>query len=213
VSLEGTNVRLAFDAVNLVGDLRMGVRLSEAEGPRSERGLAFQVAGADVAVERVRVADAGETAAAGWWSTTVIEGGRVEVEPLRLRAALAARLQDTRPIMEILGERNVVLEWLDSALTVSDVRANAVLEVDPASIRLDGLHVSGDKLEVEGWLELGQGVRNGLVYVAWRGLSAAVEMGPHGREWKLIQSRNWYEERLRSGGGGSGGRAAGRAGG
>ncbi|MCP4662383.1 MAG: hypothetical protein GY856_43855, partial [bacterium] len=48
-------------------------------------------------------------------------------------------------------------------------------------------------------LHFSRKITDGLLFARYRKLSAAVELHERQRDWKLIGSRQWYEEKLADG--------------
>lgn len=142
----------------------------------------------------VRTSDAPEQR---WAGELEVESGCYfgETAP-SVDATLRARLDDTRPLVALFAERRHFLGWFESLLDFRDIEATSRVVVDRRGGALENLEVQGETVEARGNVDLrGDGAR-GLLFLRYRALSAAVELDGSGdRDWKLTDSRDWYQER------------------
>ena len=191
LTLETDSLRARAGAVRMAGKMSLQARLRNAR--LNERR--YDLSGSVLRLSNVRVWEH-DRERSGWWAR--VELGRAElVQKARptLSAELAASMRDSGPIVALVAERKRFLKLVDGLLTVEDVVAKGRLASRADSMSVTGIDVTGGKLEVLGDLELTKSRRDGLLFLRFGMLSAAVEMVGDERDWKLIRSRKWFEEK------------------
>lgn len=194
VRLVGSGLEAALLDQTLKTDLRFGFELS-SDDLLSRR---FMLHGSRLRLDRTRwLADRRADKRADWWGELEILSGEVELgEALAGDGSVRLKLRDNWPLLYLLAERNRVVRWFDKLLEIEDIEGTAHVRVDQDALRVDDLHITGQRLLVEGLLDFGEDTEYGLFYVRFRGLAAAVELVNDKRSFKIIAPRAWYEKRL-----------------
>jgi hypothetical protein len=174
------------------GDLEMRTRL------RGTGQRLYDLAGSEVQLEIVRASDGEEIIAPApqpWRGTLFLSEGTLSAAaPLEVRGRVRAELADSGPLVALLAEQKLLVNWFQDALTVRDVVAEASLQVGPGLFALEDLDVAGAELEILGDLTLQPPPRNGLLFLRLGRLSAGLRLDGEVRDWKLTGSRRWFEE-------------------
>ncbi len=133
----------------------------------------------------------------GWWMTLEVPEGRANFAmPLEAEAEVDLSMRDTRVIVALFAEMKSWIRHFDGLLTVEDVVGHTQAAVADKELSLRELSLEGDKLEVLGELELGQeGERSGLIWARVGIFKLALERIGDEREWKMINAREWFDEK------------------
>jgi len=133
----------------------------------------------------------------GWWMTVAVPEGRANLAvPLVAEAEVDLSMRDTRVIVALFAEMKSWVRHIDGLLTVEDVVGHTRATIADKEISLRNLSLEGDKLEVLGELELGQeGKRSGLLWARVGIFKLALERIGEEREWKMINAREWFDEK------------------
>ena len=184
-------------------DLRSRIRV---DGILPEMLLDQGVLG--IASSSVSIEDTEVVRGEGWWGRIELAEGTwtrapadSEAEPGVLEGLVRAELRDTGPLVALLERYVPKLAWFDGLATVHNITAETRTRVQGSALRFEGLQVTGGKkerTEVLGELDLEGKSSSGVLFARWGPLSAAVALEEGDRDWKLTDSREWYERRARA---------------
>lgn len=174
------------------GHLRLVTRLREVAEDR------YDLAGTALSLDAVRAE--GEAAAArtepGWSGSLELVEGTMTVRPgFGLAGRAHAELADSGPLITLLAAQKAVVDWFEGALTVRDVTAESAFEAGPGRFVLRDLAVRGEDLEILGDFSVQPAPKEGLLFLRLGSLSAGLEIRGEERDWKLTDSRDWFEAR------------------
>jgi hypothetical protein len=192
VQMAASEVDITLQGRRLTGALRAHSRLEQGD----LLGRRFAVGGTTVNLDGWKLRDGGSP----WQAEVEIPSGELLIgQPLQGRAQVRARLQDSRPFVALLVEERPAARWIEGILTVQGLDLSGELTLAGRELALHGGELRGGRrLELRSELLLQGEAWRGLMLAEHGRLSAAVEVGPGGeREWKLIGSRRWFEERQR----------------
>lgn len=134
--------------------------------------------------------------ARGWWMTVEVPEGRANLAvPLAVEADIELAMRDTRVIVALFAEMKSWVKHVKGLLTVQDVTGSARLEMVDRDMSLRNLVLEGDRLEALGELEMAGTERDGLFWVRYGIVRLALERRDGQREWKMINAREWFDER------------------
>jgi hypothetical protein len=193
LEVHADGVGLKYQDTAMVGDVRATARLRGADLV----GRRYDVSGSRVELDRFWVADASRTGETGWWGKFELREGELRGRGNPgIEAVLVARIRDSGPLAAYIAEKKPVLRWFENLLTVDDVTAAGRLAIGAENMSVTGVEITGEKLEILATaLHLTHGHRDGLFHFQLGPLSAGVEIAGSEREWKLLRSRRWYEQR------------------
>lgn len=193
--------RLRIVARNLTGtyrDFPLGMRLDLDVPLHGSRPADFVLSldDAELAIRDATFEDPEQGRVTGWWLEADLADGRAELrDPFRASTALTLRMRDTRPVVALFAETKKWVRFFDGLLTIEDVRGAANLEMGNGRLDLGDIALTGRRLEALGDLRLKEGKDEGLLWVKFRGLSAALERDATGSRVHLRNSRAWFEDR------------------
>ncbi len=198
---EGRRIVADFDDSRVQANVVLDARFPSVE---LEAGI-LTLDGTALAIDRVRLQRDGEMEESDWSARLRVPAGTLTrefasdpPEPAVVSGTLEAELVDTTPLTAVIRDRAPKLAWFDELLTVENVELESGFRLAGPEVRLEGLVISGgaeERLEILAELDLRKRSVEGVVFVGWRLLTAAVMLGDDGRDWKLTRSRRWYTER------------------
>jgi hypothetical protein len=197
--LAGQQIVATFDDSELQADLVLEARFPTIE---LESGV-VAIDGTTLDVTGVQSLQGGGEPATGWWGNFRVPSGTLrrrfgaeQPEPAMITGLLTARLLNTSPLTAVIRRRVPKLRWFDRLLTVENVELESRFRLVGPAVRLRSIEISGgakDRLEIQAELDLSKERADGVVFVAWGPLTAAVALDDKSRDWKLTRSHRWYE--------------------
>lgn len=131
-----------------------------------------------------------------WWMTVAVPTGYANLtEPLELEAEVELSMKDTRAIIAMFAEIKDWIRRFDGILAVNDVKGNAKITAADQKLSVRELALNGDKLELMAELQIEEGQNNGIFWGKLGILSFGLERIGKEKDWKLINGREWYEEK------------------
>ncbi len=180
------------EEVTVAGELRVHARLRNGE--LEERR--FDFSGTRVELKDSYVGNARVATDHGWWGRVILPQARGRLTtPLQLQAQVEIEARDSRPLVVLLAARKPVVAWFKDILTVNGLLGQGQFEIGPEAVALRDLELLGDRLHVLGELDLSRERRSGVFYAQFRNFSVAVELRDDKRDWKLTNSRAWFDAR------------------
>jgi hypothetical protein len=203
-TLSADRVEATFGDVDLRSRIRVDGILPEMLLDQGVLGIASS----SVSIEDTEVVRGEVVRGEGWWGRIELAEGTwtrapadSEAEPGVLEGLIRAELRDTGPLVALLERYVPKLAWFDGLATVHNITAETRTRVQGSALRFEGLQVTGGKkerTEVLGELDLEGKSSSGVLFARWGPLSAAVALEEGDRDWKLTDSREWYERRARA---------------
>jgi hypothetical protein len=189
--IDGTDLAGRFRDMTFAMDLAFATRISG----RDLDAFDIELAGTEVRLfngafdsEEAEVDD-------GWWMTIAIPEGLTNLAPpVTVNAELDLSMRDSSAILAAFAEVNRWIHHFDRFLTVRDVEGNAWLGIEGPRVSLRDLSLTGDRLEVLGELELAHGEEEGIFWGKLGAFSLGVERSGEESDFKLVNSRAWYDE-------------------
>jgi hypothetical protein len=198
IEIDSRAVRIAFQDVELTGDLALHIRLAEPDLARQS----FALAGTELALDRVALrerataGEPGEALTTGWWARLTLPAGTVQLrQPLTLLSTLELRMRDSGLLLALFSRRRQALGWFRNLVEIRDVTARGALELTPGSLVLDPLNAAAGRIDLRSRLRVSPGSRRGDLYVRWGRLSAGIELRDGRRTWHLRRPLAWFEGR------------------
>ncbi|MEZ5332007.1 MAG: hypothetical protein R2991_08110 [Thermoanaerobaculia bacterium] len=141
----------------------------------------------------------GEAAAArtepGWSGSLELVEGTMTVRPgFGLAGRAHAELADSGPLITLLAAQKAVVDWFEGALTVRDVTAESAFEAGPGRFALRDPWC-GARTSRSSATSACSRAEGGVVSFQARLASAGLEIRGEERDWKLTDSRDWFEAR------------------
>jgi len=190
--IDGDDLEGTFRDMTFAMDLAFVTQISGRDLDAFEVGLA----GTEVRLFN-GVFDGAETDVEdGWWMTIAVpEGASHLAEPVKVNADLELSMRDTRAILAAFAEVKRWIRHFDGFLTVKDVAGSAALAVDGSRVTVRDLSLTGDRLEVLAQLELFEEEDEGIFWGKLGVFSLGMERTGTENDFKLIRTREWYDEK------------------
>jgi hypothetical protein len=196
LALSGDAIEARYGDLAISGGAALSVNLEELAPDAGRAAPAFLLEKGRLELQRVVLGV--RASERPWHAELSLSDGRLGLSPFSLSGRFDARLLDTRPLVAIFGERNVAVDVFSQLLTVQDVAARGWFDVEPQTLRVRDLAAHGRRMELHADLDLSHRAATGLLYARRGPLSVGVELGPDGREWKLVGARSWFEQRAQA---------------
>ncbi len=133
----------------------------------------------------------------GWWMSLKIPAGRANLAmPLDVDAEIDLSMRDTRVLVALFAELKSWVQHFDGLLTVHNVVGHTQASLSDQHLSLRDLKLEANKLEGRGELELAKGEASAVFWVKIGFFSLALERIGTEIDWKMINSRNWYDEQV-----------------
>jgi hypothetical protein len=189
--LEAGGFRARMHDTDLVGDLKLEALLATAD----LKSKVWDLRGTHLRIDHLNAP--WNPPSKEWWGRLEFLDGTLKFQqPLVVDGHVQARLRDSAPIFAILLKQKPMLGWLEGAFNVEGLTLTSGIEAGGGRFVLRDFHLEGDqKLVVDAQLRFADRQANGLFHVDLGLLGAGIEIGPHDREWKIRQSRAWYERK------------------
>ena len=194
VTLRSEGLKVKVQDGTIAADLELRAELPG--GSIAERRA--EISGTRLHLDRARLVSRTETPSADpWWARLELPEGQMTLgRPLALRTSFRATVKDTSPLVALVRKDRQSPPWLRDLLTFEDVAGTGEILFQPHRIEARELaFVAGEHIEVQGNLRLAKEKLDALLFCRYRKLSASLEMVDGERDWDLVGSRKWFEEK------------------
>jgi hypothetical protein len=204
--IDGTNLAGLFRDLAFAVDLAFVTQISG----RNLDAFDIQLGGTEVRLFNGVFEEGEVDVDEGWWMTLAIPDGLANlVPPVTADAKLDLSMRDSRAILAAFAEIKSWIDYLDHFLTVRDVAGTALLGIEWPRIALRDLSLAGDRLEVMAELEFEEEKSEGIFWGKLGVFRLGMERSGEEKDFKLVDSREWYEEQREARWAGRGGRTGG----
>ena len=193
MDLESKQLRLTTRDIPMQADL--GVHLTLTRGDLLERR--FEISEATVTVDNAQ-RDTGEARKGGpWWcSLQLSQGTVVFARPLAAQGAMALKMRDTRPIVAVINELSKPPKWMSLLPEIENVDGTLNLDMGGATTAVDDVDITGESLQILGWLHLAEKKANGRIYVKYKGFAAGIGLDDGKSSLHPVKPREWFDEQV-----------------
>lgn len=190
--IRGTDLEGSFRDMDFAVDLAFDTRISG----RDLDDFEVRLEGTELKLTDGVFDGDGAEVEQGWWMTVAVPQGRANlVAPVELDAELDLSMRDTRAIIALFAEVKRWIRHFDGFLTVHDVEGSASLHAAGPRVSVQNLSLTGDRLEVMGEARLEQDENAGIFWGKLGAFSLGMERLGDDTAFKLVNGREWYEER------------------
>ncbi|PWB70549.1 MAG: hypothetical protein C3F15_13800 [Holophagae bacterium] len=191
LDLESQQLRLTARDVPIRADL--GVHATLTRGDLVARR--FEIAEATVTVDNAQ-RDTGEERKGGpWWCSLKLEQGTVLLSrPLTIQGATAVKMRDTRPIVAVINEFSKPPKWMSLLPEIENVDGSMNVDMNGATTAVTDVGITGDSLQILGWLQLAHKKADGRIYVKYKGVAAGIGLDQGKSSIHLGKPRQWFDE-------------------
>ncbi len=206
LELEGTDntgkgeLSFASDSARLrMHDLVLGGRL-RLEAPLASSALLerrFDLDGTRLTLQPAtyyELTDDAEEPVHPWWAQVELpDASLVMGQPIGFDGAIEAEMKDSGPFLALFAQRRRYLRWFSDVLLVEGVKAKAGVRVDGATVTVDPLEVTSDKMTLASRLRFAAGTKEGDLFLTYGDLAVGIELRDGKRDFKLLKPREWFE--------------------
>ena len=83
---------------------------------------------------------------------------------------MALKMRDTRPIVAVINELSKPPKWMSLLPEIENVDGTLNLDMGGATTAVDDVDITGESLQILGWLHLAEKKANGRIYVQVQGV-------------------------------------------
>jgi len=114
-----------------------------------------------------------------------------EVSPAS--SAIAVKMRDTRPIMALIEELSDPPGWFALVPEIENIDGSMSLAMDSAVTAVKDANITGESLEIRGWLQLAEKKADGRIYAKYKVLAAGVALDHGKSSIHLVKPRKWFD--------------------
>ena len=194
LDLMAEGIVLETKDVPLYGDLEVHANLAQGDLPAKR----FDLSGTTIRLDDIVGEDLSakqEKKLEAWFCDVGLEKGHVTFDkPLTADGQVRLKMYDTRPIVAMLKDFGTGPKWLSLMPNVKDIDGTMDVNFDKERMEVDDLVLTGDELEVLGWLHILSKKANARLYIKHGGLAAGVALDQGKGKIILSKPRKWFEE-------------------
>lgn len=192
--VKGREARIDMASLQLEGDLDLTTRLRHGDLHRRD----FLIDDSVLALQNVRVADAGEDVVSGWWLEAVLPEARVDWgKPMKVDGRTRLRMKDLSVLLALFAQRKELPHWVQKLLDEGEADAEGRVRWDGDRLVLDAVQARNDRFDIEARLQLQQKQLSGDLFARWGILSLGVDLDGEKREFHLVNARKWFDAQPR----------------
>lgn len=129
-----------------------------------------------------------------WWTTVDIEQGTVVFKkPFTAKGSVKVKMFDTRAVVALIKEITKPPKWMSLMPNVKNVDGSMKLDMGNQSTNVDDIQITGDKLQILGWLHLQPKNGNGRIYAKYKGLDTGISLDNGKGKLHVSKPRKWFE--------------------
>ncbi|HPA80888.1 MAG TPA: hypothetical protein PLS95_08765 [Thermoanaerobaculales bacterium] len=191
LDLESRQLRVSARGIPMRADLGVHATLTRGDLP----GRVFEVAETTITIDDAQRDDGQERKGGSWWCSLKLTNGNVTFgRPIAATGAVAMKLRDTRPIVAIINEFSKPPKWMSLLPEIENVDGSLELDMDGARTALNDADITGQSLQMLGWLHLVGKRADGRIYVKYKGMAAGIGLDGGKSSIHLAKPRQWFDE-------------------
>jgi hypothetical protein len=130
-----------------------------------------------------------------WYLDVELLQGHVTFgKPLAANGQVRLKMYDTRPIVAMLKDFGTGPKWLSMMPNVKDVDGTMDVGFGKGRMAVDDLVLTGEKLEVLGWLHILDKKANARLFFKHGILAAGIALDQGKGKVQISKPRKWFEE-------------------
>jgi hypothetical protein len=192
LDLESRQLRVKTRGTPIRADL--GIHAALARGDLKQRR--FEVPEATVTIENVvnetprkKKKDRGP-----WWCSLNLEQATVALgSPLAAQGSITVKMRDTRPIMALIEEFSDPPGWFALVPEVENIDGSLLFAMDGAATTVRDMRITGESLEILGWLRLAHKLATGRIFAKYGILAAGIGLDTGDSSVHIVRPRRWFD--------------------
>jgi hypothetical protein len=194
LDLEADDVILKRQETPIQGDLEVHASLSEGNlttGRFDVSGTTFHLSDIAKMADSTKKQEKLEP----WFGKLEFEDGTVTFgEPMALDSHVRVTMHDTRPVLVLLKKFTDDLKWLSLTRNVKGVDGTMDLSFGKGFVAIDDLNLTGEDMEILGWVHTRNQKKNGRVFARHGVRAAGVAFDEGKSKLILTRPRRWFEK-------------------
>jgi hypothetical protein len=194
VDLVADDVVLKRQEIPLHGDLEMHAVLTEgnlATGTFDLSGSTFRLD--DIAQSGTSQIE--QEKLDPWYGHLEIEHGIVTFgTPVTVDSHVRLQMEDTRPVLILLRKFTNQMKWLNRTRNIKGLNGTMDLAFGKGYLTVGGLSITGEGVEILGWVHIRNQIKNGRLFARHGARSAGVAFDDGVGKVVIINSRTWFEK-------------------
>jgi hypothetical protein len=190
LDLEARQLRVTTRGTPMRADLSVHATL--ARGDLKQRR--FEVPEATVTIENAVNERPTKKDRGPWWCSLKLEQANLVLgSPLAAEGRLAVKMRDTRPIMAVIDEFSDPPKWFSLVPEVQNVDGSMAFTMDGAVTALREMSVTGESLQILGWLQLSGKKADGRIYAKYKVLAAGIGLDHGKSSIHVVKPQAWFD--------------------
>ena len=130
-----------------------------------------------------------------WYGHLEIEEGILTFgTPMTLDSHILLQMEDTRPVLILLRKFTKEMKWLNLTRNVKGLDGAMDLGFGKGYLTIDGIDLTGEGVEILGWVHIRDQVKNGRIFARHGARSVGVALDDDIGKVVTIKSRAWFEK-------------------
>ena len=194
LDLVADDVILKRREIPLHGDLEMHVVLTEGNLATGT----FDVSGSTFGLDNIAQSGTSQIEQEKldpWYGHLEFEEGIVTFgTPMTLDSHVRLQMEDTRPVLILLRKFTNQMKWLNRTRNIKGLDGTMDLDFGKGYLTVDGLSITGEGVEILGWVHIRNQIKNGRLFAKHGARSAGVAFDDGVGKVVMINSRRWFEK-------------------
>jgi len=129
-----------------------------------------------------------------WWCSVEVEQGTVVFKkPLTASGSFNVKMLDTRAVVAMIKDITKPPKWMTLMPNVKNVDGSLNLDMGVDHTNIEDLAITGDKLEILGWMHIQKKNNNGRIYAKYKGLDTGISLDNGKGKLHVSKPRKWFE--------------------
>jgi hypothetical protein len=196
IDLVADDVVMMRQETPLHGDLEAHIKVGE--GNLTTRR--FDVTGTTFKLDditKMGSTDKQQTKLEPWFCSLEFEEGVATFgTPMSLDSQVRLTMHDTRPVLVLLRNFTNQLKWLNLTRNAKGIDGTMDLNFGKGFVTVDNLVLSGEDVEVLGWVHTRNQVKNGRIYARHGARAAGLSFDGDKRKVVTIRPRKWFDRQV-----------------
>lgn len=189
IDLTANDILLEAQGTPLRADLAVHAKLDRG----SLRTRAFEVSDTTIKISDVVAAHRPSKDTEAWWSSVELSKGEaVLAKPISASGSVRLAMHDTGPVIATIGEFADLPRWMSLIPNVKNIEGSMEVCVKQDLMSADRIAITGDSLEILGWLHVADKRPDGRIYVKYKGLAAGIGLDEGRSKIHLMKPRQWF---------------------
>jgi hypothetical protein len=130
-----------------------------------------------------------------WYGHLEFEEGVVTFgRPMELDSRVRLKMHDTRPVLILLRKFTDKVNWLSLTRNARGIEATMDLDFGDGFVAFNDLRLTGEDVEILGWVYVRNQVKNGRIYARHGRRAAGMAFDGGDGKVVLIEPRKWFDQ-------------------